>query len=475
MSKPKDKLKKFTEFTQSILPLEVEFIKKYNNFQDSDNKYIIDTIIHNSAYPEDNRKFDTSVDKRKYSKVMKWIDKKLLDLDVDNFYNRICDIDNKITTDSISSEEEKSLLNDIKKFESHYFFIAFYEMVRNYSNYLLIRHRHSYYEVVYSFLDKYKERYKNAVEINEKLHKVTSDIISQFSDSNIEALKWEEWLINVFYDKNLDGRSRFLAVVRLTYLYYTNKKFDKMEDLYVKLSELFNDGSFYSKRLLVNFYANQAMLNYKLNNLEEAEYYGHLSLKYKTNEYLHYINTLCAVLLKGNKLNETLSLIRSNFSEIKLTNSLYNVIGFVSFYITCLNKSNKAIEAEFYADNFIEIHRKNLFKDRWHLFFSVYLQSLFIQEKYKKVIRQIRKHKLLELELKFKDTPGYYPIILWYHNIAIYKEVKISENHVIDELSDSASHLISQGQRKKTDKIVAEIKNYAPVISKRVKLKVKNL
>ncbi len=246
-----------------------------------------------------------------------------------------------------------------------------------------------------------------------------------------------------------------------------------MLTIYKSLGELFVDGSFYSKRLLVNYYANMAMLNYKLNRLIEAEKYGYLSLKYKTTEYLHYINTLCAILLKADKKNEALSFIRANFSEIKRTNSFYNIVGFVSFYVTCLNKLNKSIEAEYYADNFIEINRKKLFINRWHLFFTVYIQSLLLQEKYKKIIRRVKKYQLLLEENKFINTPAYYPILLWSYKVAVFKEVKISESRVVDDLVESAQTLISINRPDKVKKIIKEVKPYVPVIARKIKQSIK--
>ncbi len=127
----KDKLKKFSEFSNTIMPHEVDYLMSMQNFKDADNHNILDVLCHNSKFPNEPKRFNVDIDKRKYSKVMKWVNIKLQSIDVDSFFNMVSRLNNSIITDSISNDDEKNILDEIKNFKSHYFFTEFYEMVRN--------------------------------------------------------------------------------------------------------------------------------------------------------------------------------------------------------------------------------------------------------------------------------------------------------------------------------------------------------
>jgi hypothetical protein len=116
LKKAKGKLQKFTLFANNLFPHEVSFLISNQHLIDAGNLQILQKIEQNSSL-RIKVPYNTSIDKRKYSYLMLWIQKKLQAIDVDVYYDRLCDLDRKIMTDTISSVEEKAIIEEIKKFE----------------------------------------------------------------------------------------------------------------------------------------------------------------------------------------------------------------------------------------------------------------------------------------------------------------------------------------------------------------------
>lgn len=92
---------------------------------------------------------------------------------------------------------------------------------------------------------------------------------------------------------NLDGLNRYLAIVRLTLIYFNYREYDRLDKIYDDLDGMMRGGQFYSRRILLNYYANRVMLHSKRNELEKASVYGYLSIRQHSGDYLHYVNNLC--------------------------------------------------------------------------------------------------------------------------------------------------------------------------------------
>ena len=97
--------------------------------------------------------------------------------------------------------------------------------------------------------------------------------------------------------------------------------------------------------------------------------------------------------------------------ELKNTNSIYNKIGFASFYTRTLVYNKLAKKAVSYASTFLDAYKKEIFATRWHLFFSAYLQALLSSEEYVKLLSVTKRFNLLNLEKQYIDKTVYMPVV----------------------------------------------------------------
>ena len=110
----KTKLKKFTAFSKSILPNEAKYLEERYQFTDTEKRSIISLVITNALSQNKRKDFDDTIDKRKYSYIKDWIEKKLATIDVDATIGWIMSLNKKILTDAIASNEEKEFLHNHK-------------------------------------------------------------------------------------------------------------------------------------------------------------------------------------------------------------------------------------------------------------------------------------------------------------------------------------------------------------------------
>ncbi|MBL7906832.1 MAG: hypothetical protein JNL22_17555 [Bacteroidales bacterium] len=438
------RLSDFTGFANALLPHEVSYLHRINQFTDAENRLIMDLILHNTHHPEQTFPYKLSIDKRKYSNLKGWINQKLKSIDVDSYYEWLLETDRKIMTDTISPREEDMLIRLIKGFQKPpYYFIRLYEIIRNYRFYLLIRFRHYYNRIVDRFLNDYQELYAECTAVNRQLHDATIDIVNQYALNKTESRRWETWLQEVFYNENLDGLNRYLAIVRLTLIHFNYREYDKLDKIYNDLDEMMRNGEFYSRRILLNYYANRVMLHSKRNELQRAADYGYLSIRQHSGDYLHYVNNLCAVLLRQNQNSKALRLMQDTFPELKNTRSHHNRVGFASFYIRALNKNGRSREASDYAETFLNGYKEQIFELRWHTFFGSWMQSLISLEKYQKILQISKRYDLQQREAEYRLRAVYIPTISWYQAVSAYKECEISFEEMLSRVLEPAIPLLS--------------------------------
>ncbi|MBE0663342.1 MAG: hypothetical protein IH597_12860 [Bacteroidales bacterium] len=465
-SKSRKKLSRFAEFVNTILPHEARHLKQVQQMQDADNINILDKIIHNAENINQPGVFDTGIDKRKYSNLKTWIGKKLEAVDADVFFAWLNKLDQKIILDSLTPGDEEELIRTIKRFSfPNYYFIRFYELVQNYRYYLLIRVRYNYRSLTEAFLEKYRELYQRSKQTNQQLHEATIDIVDQYATPGKESKQWEEWLVSVFKDETLDGLNRYYAIVRLTFLYYNYREYDKLISLYEDLDQMIIRGEIYSRRILVNYYANRLMVHSRYNELDKAEYYGYLSIRHRGSDYLQYLNNLCAVLLRAKKHEAALKLMQDSFTDFRSTISPHNRIGFASFYLQCLNKTGKAKDAYSYGKSFLDVNRSDILNHRWHLFFTSLMQTMFLLEKYREMLTLVRKYNLSEKEAGYRKSAGYIPTFIWYHASARFMEFEISEQLLQDILLDSVKSCVDDPHKMRLlNDLVHEISRHISFI-----------
>lgn len=466
-------LTKFSSFSNSLYPHEVVYLDSIQNFQDDQTVKIMDRIRYNVNNPDKAKAYYPEIDKRKYSNLMKWIREKLSAADVDVFFEWGIEMDKKVNMDNLLPEDEKKLLKFVKIITpTSYFFMRFYELLNAYRDFLLIRTRIFYYMPVQDYLLKYEAAYLNSLEINRKLNEAAVDIIKQHTTTEGDSDQWEDFLMKTFSDKSIDGFTRYKAFVRITYVYYNYRLFDKLRDIYESLDREIHTRIFYSKRILANYYANRAMMHSMFREMDLAEKYAFMSVRQKNSDYIFYLIKLCNILLLKNKNARALELMTQNIPEMKNTNSMYSRIGFVSVYLRSLNKNKMYAEAESYGDSFLAAYKNDIFNYRWHIFFCAYFQAFLKQEKYVKLISLEKRYNLVQREKEFIGKARYIPTILWYQSLARYQEGKISETQFKEIILDSGGEMLENKYKNmRIKELHNELFDFSPNVFSEVKFR----
>ncbi len=431
----KSKLKVFTDFAEGILPHEASFLLKENRIRDDEKEEILDKVCKNARQFDSPEDFDESIDKRKYAYIKKWISKKLGRVDVDSHLNYLTYTERQILTDTISSLEEKELLENISEYDhTSFYFQKMYELVKEYQNYLLVRFRYKDCELTQEFLEGNKKYYDKALEVKENIFHATKDLTRQYTSQTVTTKHWESRLQEYLHDAELDGRNKYHSFVRLVFLYFNYKEYEKAREIFDYVDECFNDGLMYSRRVLFNYYGNRVILHSNLKDLDKAEYYAYLSVKQDNSDRLFYLNNLVAILLKKEKNKEALELLTDNYKLFKNSFNHHQKLGFATHYIRTLVRNQRISIAETFARNFIFENKKHLFDHRWSRFFSNYLLLLTTAEKPFEVIKISRKYNLLEREEETAGRENFIPKIHWYYFLARYLNGSISEDKLFSKI-----------------------------------------
>lgn len=426
----KNKLESFTSFTSELYPHELDYLLSIQQFQKSANVQILNLITYNCHNPKNQLPFDKTIDKRTYSYLKNWITESLDRVNVDVFYDWLIHVEEDIMNDRIDTHQEKRLIKEIESVTpSSYYFMKFFRVMQHYRDYLIVRNRSRNYALINNYLEQNKSNYLKSQELNNKMNEATEKVVFKKILIAEEFTVWETLFSDIYYNESVDCYTRYRAAVRLTILYYTNRAFDKLLHVYEHLDRQFKTPVFYSKRILANYYANRAMMHSKLNELDEAEKYGMLSIRYKNSDFLFYLTSVVDILLRNNKAGEALEIMVQSFPEAKKSGNYYYKIGFASFYIKTLLQNNMVEKAQEYGEVFLNGYRKEIFEFRWHLFFTSYIAALFRAEKYAKIITITRRFKLVPKEKQLYGTAQYIPFIQIYLVAAEYMEGNINQEN----------------------------------------------
>lgn len=457
-------LQKFTNFTNTLLPNETEYLLSVQQFKDETRLAILQQVDHNAKNIDQFTPYDASVDKRKYNHLQTWIRARLQSVDVDEQFNQMLEWEQKIMSDSIRAADEKALLKAIKHYEHPAFFFAnFFELVENYRHFLLIRLRYADHQLADDFLKKYRAAYLQSRTIKEKLHQATVDIVGQYSGKGDESKQWEGWLSEIFYNESLEGHIRYLALVRLVFIAHNYRKYDLLREKFDYLDKKLTQGLYYSKRLLLNYYNNRLMLHSNFREYDKAVYYGYLSVRAKTHDFLLYVNNLCAVLLRLNRKQEALQLMQKAATEAKKTKNFHNRIGFVAFYMEALNKNGYCKNAESYGNSFLKGYAKEVLQYRWHLFFTVYMEAMLHQGNYEQLLAIAKKYRLLERDKSYRSNANYLPFIPLYIEAARFKEGYLSKKDLFNTLDATILQFSKATEKQGAFKnLLSEFKIFVP-------------
>jgi len=460
----KIKLKKFTEFSKTILPNEAKYLQNKYLFTDTEKLQIIELLIANAISQKNFIDFNTSINKRKYSYIKDWIEKKLASIDVDATIGWLMSLKQKILTDAIASSEEKEFLHYISSYKTIEFnFQNLYELAKEYKSYLLVRMRYKDHQVIANFIDSYKNNYNKVKAINEKLYTATTEITNQYTLNNNETKHLEGWLLSVFNDKNIDGKNRYQAFVLLAFIYTNYNENDKLKVIFDQIDCYFSLGQMYSRRVLSNYYAGRVLLHSKQNEFTEAEFYGYLSIRQNNNDTLMYLNNLVAILLRNNRPQKAFALLDS-FKELYTeTHNYHQKIGYCSYQVRVLSELNKNSTAETTAKLFLNTYKNQVLKHRWHHFFTSYINVLVIQEKYEEVLKLASKFNLIEKESERQKQSNYVPNISWSISLSRYMEGKINSSRLLGEIKAPLKDVKpTRNQKQLMIKVIDALSNNLP-------------
>ncbi len=424
----KQKLKKITEYCEQLLPHEIIYLNSHFKSEDEDRKQILNHIRDSLYKDQINFEFDTSIDKRKYSKFLSWMQSELHKIDIDIQLNWINSSLRGILLDNVPSELDQSILKVLKKVKvSDYYFMYFYEMLLQYRHYLLIRMRYQVYQKVNDYIEKNQYDYKRTRLVFEQLHQATNDIIGTGEAKRNEAIQWSKWLLENFRNERLDGLNRHMSAIRYIFICLRYHALEELEVVLNELDKFFSNGQNYTRRLLVNYYDNMLVLYDQKECYEKARKYGYLSIKYDHPDAIIYRNNLVNVLIKMKRFGEALSVIESANFKLKNTHNFHSAIGFISNHIRCLTKVEKYNEAVIKGRVFMQAYINQIFKYRWHRFFAAYHGALLSEKCYTEIIRNTEKHELHLREKENISQKKYKLILNIYYQIALLKTGQISQ------------------------------------------------
>lgn len=460
----KVKLKKFTEFSKTILPNEAKYLDAIYQFTDTEKQRIISQVISNALSKDKPVLFNAEINKRKYSYIKDWIERKLTSIDVDLNIAWIMSLKQKILTDAITSQEEKAFLHYISTYKTIDFnFQNLYDLAKEYKSYLLVRMRYKDHNTVAGFLETYKIPYAEAKEIKEKLYTATTEITNQYTLNNNETKHLETWLLQVFKDENSDGKNRYQAFVLLAFMYTNYNENNKLKVIFDQIDYYFSKGEMYSRRLLSNYYASRVLLHSKQDEFKEATFYGYLSIRQDNNDTLMYVNNLVAILLRNNTPEKAFSLLEKYYDLYKESHNFHQKIGYCSYQIRVLTELHKYKVAESTAKTFLRQYKNEVLNHRWHHFFTSYFNVLIILEDYEAVLKLSSKFNLIEKESERQKQTNYVPNISWSISLSRYMEGKINSSRLLDEIKAPLKAIEpTKNQKQLMIKVINRLSNNLP-------------
>ncbi|MBU2926926.1 hypothetical protein [Winogradskyella psychrotolerans] len=460
----KTKLKKFTEFSKTILPNEAKYLESRYQFTDDEKLNIIELLIANALSHNKRVDFYDNIDKRKYSYIKNWVEKKLASIDVDATIAWIMSLQKKILTDAIASHEEKAFLHYISTYKNIEFnFQNLYDLAKEYKSYLLVRMRYKDHKIVADFLDAYSDSYNEAKATKDKLYDATTEITNQYTRNNNETKHLETWLLQVFKDEHIDGKNRYQAFVLLAFMYTNYNENDKLKVIFDQIDYYFSQGEMYSRRLLSNYYASRVLLHSKQDEFEKAEFYGYLSIRQNNNDVLMYLNNLVAILLRNHQPEKAFCLLEKHHDLYKETHNYHQKIGYCSYQIRVLAELQRNKLAEATAKTFLRQYKNEVLNHRWHHFFTSFINVLIILEKYDDILKLASKFNLTEKESERQKQNNYVPNISWSISLSRYMEGQINSSRLLDEIKAPLKDIQpTKNQKQLMIKVINRLSNNLP-------------
>jgi hypothetical protein len=281
--------------------------------------------------------------------------------------------------------------------------------------------RYRDYALVNAFLNKYRTDYAYCKLINDKLHEATLDIVNHYVHKKENATDWLQWLKSIYYNESVDGFNRMLAWIRLVFIAHNRKQYEILGEEFDYFEQMVKKGQFYSRRILINFYSQRLLYHAYLGDFETAAHFGYLSIKETNNDYLYYVTNLAAVLLRCDRPEEALLILKNSQKVAKNSLNFHNKIGHTANYLFALSKLGRFRQAENHGFVFLRAYRKEIFEYRWHLFFTAYFQAMLLNGSYGQLLKAYQSNKIEGREERYSISPNYTPTLPWLLALASYK------------------------------------------------------
>tara|TARA_Y100000782_G_scaffold112941_1_gene144387 strand:+ start:13088 stop:14458 length:1371 start_codon:yes stop_codon:yes gene_type:complete len=435
----KIKLARFEEFADRLYPSEVEYVLNNNQFTDAELFNILSTIQKRVNQPEANIGFDTRINPRKYSKLIKSFESKLNKIDVDKYYTWINTFNFQVTTDAIPPEEQTRVLAEIRSFDpSRYHADVFYQAMENYKTYLIMRGRTKDLSIVKDFLVKHRVSYDLNRSMLTHIETLTEQIVleqQQQRKQEIDLTKIED-MLTLFRNENLSKKTRYMALLAYIMYHINHADVEKLVAPITELENAIHNGEFYSPRLLANFYANKLLILNSLGDQQGAAFCGLQSIKHYTEDYLYYLNNYTTVLIHLDQCRKALDQMKETFEVFKKSRNLNHRMVFISNYCRCLNESKKFTNTVRLMRNYLEEFKEHTLEHRWNYFFRTYLYGLIMSNQNSIVLRLNRKYKLVEREENM-NIPPYINLLT---SAAAFNELKITRSELEQRLEGFKKH-----------------------------------
>lgn len=437
------RMSRFQTFSASLFPGEVMILSRHSGMSDPEKLDILKRLLHSAGNPEETFEVKPGTDKRKLSYVKTWCIDKLKAVDVDVRLSRLLQWEQQILLDNIASDEEKTFLQTIRKTNASDFnFIKCYEIAHRYRHYLQVRFRKKEVATVVDFLDTFHRDYEKSKQLSDEIHVATRDILILYEKKQELNTRWIGILSDIFFDEGNDGYTRILAWIRLVLIANSSNDYSFLEEHFKLFEAKLLDGTFYSKRIMANFYSQYLLFYANRQDFKKAAYYGRLSIKLKNNDYLYYANNLVAVLLRDKNTAEALDILKSTATIASESTNFHNRLTHISYFIRALTDSGKAEHAESRGFVFYNLFKKEIFNYRWHLFFSVWLRAMAYCGKFAGLLKMYKLYPGIGAEeMRQNKRQGGFPFITFMSHVARYRLNEIS----LSELKHTAKNLGLQG------------------------------
>lgn len=422
---------RFQTFSDSLFPGEAVILSRQSGMSDPEKIDILERLLHCAGNPNEVFEVRPGTDKRKLSYVKTWCIDKLNAVDVDIRLSRLLQWEQQILLDNIGSDDEKAFLQAIRKTDAGDFnFVKCYEIVRRYRHYLQVRFRKKEVAAVVDFLETYHRDYEKSRRLSDEIHIATRDILIHYEKKQESNTRWIDILTNIFFDEGNDGYTRLLAWIRLVLIANSSNDYSFLEEHFRLFEAKLLDGTFYSRRIMANFYSQYLLFYANQQDFKKAAYYGRLSIKLKNNDYLYYANNLVAVLLRDKNTAEALEILKSTASIASESTNFHNRLTHISYFIRALTDSGKAVHAESRGFVFYNLYKKEIFNYRWHLFFSVWFRAMAYCGKFSDLVKIYRLYPRIGAdEARQTKQQGGFPFISFMFHAARYRmgEISLSE------------------------------------------------